>query len=70
MGNLSIIRFLEGMCQGDLFIGPRFTLVHFCALWCYVGVFPFCIFLYFIDNIHIIGLVFIVCFFLTILFFN
>jgi hypothetical protein len=62
LGNLSIIHFLKGICQGDLFNGPLFTLAHFCALWCYVGIFPFCIFSSFIDDIHIIGLVFIICF--------
>ncbi len=39
LGNLSIIHFLEGMCQGYLFIRLLFTLAHFCALCYYVGFF-------------------------------
>jgi len=63
LGDLLIIHSLEGMHQGDSFIGPLFVLAHFHVLQFSMTIFPFCKFFpSFANDIHIIGLAFIIHF--------
>jgi hypothetical protein len=51
-----------GPWQGDSFIRPLFTLVHFHALRYSLGVFPLCFFLSLTNNTHIFGIAQVVSF--------
>ncbi len=72
LGKSSINHSLVGTCphHGDMLVGPIFVLTHFQALHCFTWFFSSCIFISFIDNIHIIGLASIVCFYFEHVFFK
>jgi hypothetical protein len=62
VGNVSVILFTMGTCQGDPLRGALFTLAHFRAFHFITNHFPSCLFPSIIDDIHIIGLHYIVSF--------
>ncbi len=71
--------FYGGHTLGNLLIKPFFASTHFHELQFYTRVFPFCIFISLVDNIHIIGLssiipfgfeLYFLCLLLCILWFN
>jgi hypothetical protein len=55
VSNVTIIPFAKGIRQSDPLRGALFALIHFKALCFIVNHFPFCLFLFIVDDIHIIG---------------
>jgi hypothetical protein len=60
LGAFFVISSYVGPCQGDLFIRPIFSLAHFHALSCSLGVFSLCFFISLTNNIHILCLAHVV----------
>jgi hypothetical protein len=52
---IMIIAFTMGTRQGDPLRGALFVLIHFKALCFIISHFPFCLFPYIVDDIHITG---------------
>jgi hypothetical protein len=61
-GDVTIIPFTMGTCQGDFFGGALFALAHFKALHSIVSYFPSSPFPSIADDIHIISLLSIISF--------
>jgi hypothetical protein len=54
-GDVMVIPFAMGTCQGDPLGGALFVLFHLRALCSIISHFPFCLFPSIVDDIHIIG---------------
>jgi hypothetical protein len=54
-GDVTIIPFVMGICQGDPLRGALFTLAHFRALHFIVSHFPSCLFPSIVNDTHTIG---------------
>ncbi len=54
-GDVIMIPFAMGTCQGDLLRRTHLTLAHFGALCFIVSCFPSCLFPSIVDDTHIIG---------------